>query len=94
MKRLLEILLDSGGASEEDTEYDGAFSYASEWHSFSHGVSDGSLSYHLAPAELPADNPDIAKEPHYYKGGYLLGTLLQLLIIFVLITIPEVPIPF
>lgn len=68
------------GARESDTESDGFLSYAAEWHSLSHGVYDGMRTYRVRPGTLP-DSEDVQKEPHYYKGGYVLGTLLQWLIV-------------
>lgn len=66
--------------NESDTDRDGFLSYAAEWHAFSLGFYDGMRDWRVRPGELP-DNPDVAKEPHYYKGAYVLGTLLQALIV-------------
>jgi hypothetical protein len=63
--------------AEDDSERNGFLSYAAEWHAFSHGVFDGMRSPSPRPGELP-DNPDVEAEPHYYKGAYVIGTLLQL----------------
>lgn len=65
--------------SEEDTEWDGFLSYAAEWHAFAIGFYDGMKSWRARPGDLP-DNPDVQAEPHYYKGAYVLGTLVQGLI--------------
>jgi len=54
-----------------------------EIHAFVFGISHGSRSKNLAPTEYP-DNPDVRKEPHYYAGGYIFGTFLQLGIITLL----------
>lgn len=71
---------DPSAPSEDETEYDGFLSYAAEWHAFTHGVYKGVTTMpYRAPPE--PDNPDVNKEPHYYRGGYVLGTLLQLGII-------------
>jgi len=48
-----------------------------EIHAFVLGTSHGSRTKHLAPKGHP-DNPDVRKEPHYYAGGYIFGTFLQL----------------
>lgn len=47
---------------------------AAEVHAFTHGVYAGLTEW--KGAEIP-DNPDVAAEPHYYKGGYIIGTLLR-----------------
>jgi hypothetical protein len=62
--------------SEDADDYDGVLSYAAEWHAFSHGVYDGMRSLRARPGDLP-ENEDVEKEPHYYKGAYIIGTLLQ-----------------
>jgi len=64
------------GASEDGTERDGFLSYAAEWHALAHGVFNGMRSWKARPGALP-DNEDVQKEPHYYKGGYVIGTLVQ-----------------
>jgi len=61
--------------SEDDSDRDGFLSYAAEWHSLSHGLYDGLRSIKTMPT-----NADVQKEPHYYKGAYVIGTLLQLLV--------------
>lgn len=66
--------------SEDDTDRDGVLSYAAEWHALAHGVYNGMRSWRSRPGDLP-DHPDVKKEPHYYKGGYFLGTVFQLLIL-------------
>lgn len=66
--------------SEEDTERDGFLSYAAEWHALAHGVYDGMRNWRARPGDLP-ENDDVQAEPHYYKGGYVIGTLLQGLIV-------------
>ncbi|SNZ18152.1 hypothetical protein SAMN06269185_3263 [Natronoarchaeum philippinense] len=68
------------GATEDETERDGFLSYAIEWHAFAHGVYDGMRTPKARPGELP-DIEDVQQEPHYFKGGYVIGTLLQLLIL-------------
>lgn len=61
---------------EGDSDYDGAFSYAAEWHAFTHGVYKG---FTTRPTRHPPqpDFPDVEKEPHYYRGGYVIGSLVQ-----------------
>jgi hypothetical protein len=65
---------------ESDTERDGFLSYAAEWHSFTHGVYDGMRSPKARPGELP-EYEDVQEEPHYYKGGYVIGTGVQFVIV-------------
>lgn len=68
------------GANESDTERDGFLSYAAEWHALSLGVFDGMKTWRIRPKEL-RDHPDVKAEKHYYTGGYVIGTLLQLAIV-------------
>lgn len=62
--------------SEDDTERNGFLSYAAEWHSLSHGLYDGIRSIKTMPT-----NADVQKEPHYYKGAYVVGTVFQFTVI-------------
>lgn len=72
--------------SEADTDRDGFASYPAEVHALTHGVYMGLTSRPLVhPAE--PDNPDVEKESHYYRGGYVLGTLLQIAIVGVLLAV-------
>jgi hypothetical protein len=52
-----------------------------EVHSFVHGLYAGVTEW--KGAQLP-DNPDVKKEPHYFKGGYLLGTFIRWVAIVIL----------
>ena len=65
---------------ESDSSYDGPLSTYKEWHAFTHGVYYGLTSKALVTPPEPK-NEDVKKEPHYYRGGYIIGTLLQLLLI-------------
>ena len=67
-------------ASESGTSRDGAFSYAAEWHAFTHGVFLGLTTKPWKTPPTP-NNADVRKENHYYRGGYVLATLLQLALI-------------
>lgn len=62
---------------EACTDRDGLLSSTTEWHAFTHGVY---LGFTSLPWQTPPEpeNPDVAAEPHYYRGGYLLGTGCQL----------------
>lgn len=62
--------------TEDGTERDGFASYAAEVHAIGHGLYDGMRYVRARPGELP-DNSDVQAEPHYYKGAYVVGTLLQ-----------------
>lgn len=69
--------------TEADTNRDGFLSYAAEWHALTHGVYRG-LSSRKIWDDDPPENPDVDKEPHYYAGGYVLGTGLQVVFVLVL----------
>lgn len=75
----------TGGATEESaTERDGFLSYSAEVHAVGHGVYGGLTSPRpWAAGELP-DNPDVQAEPHYFKGGFVVGSILQLVFIVVI----------
>lgn len=62
--------------NESDTERDGFLSYAAEWHALAHGMYNGMKDWRVRPGKIP-DNPDVQAEPHYYKGGYVVGTVVQ-----------------
>lgn len=68
-------------ASEDATDRDGAFSYAAEYHAFTHGFYDAwkTSPRTLRAPELP-DVVDVQREPHYYKGAFVLGSLTQWLV--------------
>jgi hypothetical protein len=68
--------------TEDANEYDGFLSYSSEWHSLSLGVFDGMKTWRIKPKKM-RDNRDVEAEPHYYSGGYVIGTLIQLIIVVV-----------
>lgn len=68
-------------AKESESDRDGFLSYAAEWHAFSIGIYDGLKKVPKAP-----NNRDVEAEPHYYKGGYVMGRLLQVVLLVVLAT--------
>lgn len=69
---------------DEDTlPYNGPLSTYPEWHSLQHGVYDGMRDVTVRPGELP-DDPDVQAEPHYFKSGYVIGTIFQLLVMLAL----------
>lgn len=65
--------------SEDDSERNGVLSYAAEWHALTHGVYLGLTTRPRVTPPQP-QNRDVRKEPHYYRGGYVIGTLLHLAI--------------
>lgn len=76
--------------TEEDSERDGAFSYAAEWHAFTIGFYRGLTTYKPWSDdydEIAEQFDDVAKEPWYYKGGYIFGTFAQLIFIVVLVVV-------
>lgn len=68
--------------TEDASKRDGFLSYAAEWHSFTHGVFKGFTTQPFQTPPQP-DNKDVKEESHYYRGGYLLGTALQLALVAV-----------
>lgn len=75
---------EAGAPTEGSTERDGAFSYAAETHAFAIGLHDGVRYIRPRPCGIP-DNDDVEVEPHYYKGGYAVGTFVQIAFVTVLI---------
>jgi len=67
---------EAGAGSESSTDRDGAFSHAAETHAFAVGVHDG-VRYPPPLPHDPPDHPDTKTEPHYYDGGYAVGTVIQ-----------------
>lgn len=65
------------GKSESDSRYDGPLSTYPEWHAFQHGLYDSFRSVKPKAPALP-DIEDVNAEPHYYKVGWLIGTVLHL----------------
>lgn len=69
---------------ESDTDYDGFLSYSAEWHAFSHGIYMGFTTH---PFQTPPEpkNRDVDRETHYYRGGYILGSLIQVFLVLVVL---------
>ena len=51
-----------------------------EVHAFVHGIYAGLTEWKGIDSET-MKNPDVVMEPHYAKGGYVLGTMLRVAII-------------
>lgn len=80
LRRLHPIIKQAGTSSESDTSRDGILSYSAETHAVAHGLYDSFKTWHPVARDLP-DTEDVQAEPHYYKGTYILGSLLQLAIL-------------
>lgn len=57
----------------------GFLSTRAEIHSLALGAYDGMQTWRVRPKEM-RDNDDVEAEPHYYSGGYVAGTILQLIV--------------
>lgn len=73
---------------EADTPRDGFASYPAEVHALTHGLYMGFTTQPLRRPPEP-NNADVKKESHYYRGGYLGGTALQVLVLVVLSVVAE-----
>lgn len=78
LDRLRRFIRNAGQPRESDTERDGFLSYAKEVHSLGLGVYHGLTSrpWRFRAEQYPG-NPDIQAEPHYFAGGYAVGTVVQ-----------------
>lgn len=63
-------------SDESETERDGFLSTRTELHAVGIGLYDGMRTWRHRPDSLP-ENEDVQAEPHYYKGAYVVGTVLQ-----------------
>lgn len=81
---LLQWLRQAGASSEGQSSRDGFLSHAAESHAAAHGLYDGMKSYKATPGELP-DIEDVQDEKPYYKFFYVVGTILQVLILVVVL---------
>ena len=59
------------------------FSTYSELHAFVHGIYSGIVEW-KGIKEATWENEDCEKEPHYVKGGYVLGTIIRWLFLIIL----------
>ena len=57
-------------------------SYA-EIHAFTHGIYAGLTEWKGIDSST-MQNPDVLEEPHYAKGGFILGTFVRIAIIVLL----------
>ena len=73
----------SVGKTEEDSPRDGALSTFPEWHALTIGIYFGLKDLKPVAPDLP-DNEDVQKEPHYFHGGYIVGTVFQALLLLFL----------
>lgn len=57
-------------------------SSSAEVHALVHGIYAGASTrpWRFGPEQLP-DNDDVRAEPHYFKGGAIVGTGLQWLVL-------------
>jgi len=58
---------------------DGFLSNRAEIHALALGIYDGMKTWRVRPKEM-RDNEDVEAESHYYAGGYVAGTILQLIV--------------
>lgn len=75
----------SDAPREKDSERDGFLSYSAEWHAVAHGFYDGMRTIKPVTRKLP-DNKDVQREPHYYKGAFVVATFVQLVVVYLLAT--------
>lgn len=63
--------------TEDDNDYDWLLSHTAEVHALAHGLYDGVVVPTPNPDHAPPSHPDVRAEVHYYKAGYVIGTLLE-----------------
>lgn len=78
LDRLRQFVRNAGTLGEENTDRDGFLSHSAETHAVGHGLFHGLTSrpWRARPATIP-DNQDVQAEIHYFKGAYVVGTVLQ-----------------
>lgn len=79
LERLKRLIRSRSAYRESDDDYDGFLSYAAEYHSLTHGVYLGLTTHPLRTPPEP-ENRDVELEPHYYRGGFVIGTLVQVFV--------------
>jgi len=84
LNTLKKILASAGKPTEQSSDRNGFLSYAAETHALGIGVYHGMKSPIPKPPKEVPDNEDVKAEPHYYKGGFVLGTFLQAFLIVAL----------
>jgi hypothetical protein len=71
-------------STESETPWYGPFSTYAEIHAFGIGVYDG-LTGPIYPAgirESTLDNEDVTDESHYAKGGYIVGYVVKITLLY------------
>lgn len=82
LKSFLPDWMVSGNARDEDeTPRAGFLSTTTEVHAAGHGIYGGLTSPRPWAASGLPENPDVQAEPHYFKGGFVVGTMFQLVFI-------------
>lgn len=84
LNTLEKIFRSSQKPTEAASDRNGFLSYTAETHAVGIGLYHGMKSpLPKPPKDLP-DNDDVMAEPHYFKGAFVLGTLLQALLVVAL----------
>lgn len=81
-----EFIKNAGADSEEASDRNGFLSWSAEWHAAALGFSDGAHDpFKLTSGELPQGDSeheqDARDEPGYYHGGFVAGTVAQLILL-------------
>lgn len=76
LKALLEFIRNAGAPTEGDSDRNGFLSWKAETHAVGIGLYDGLTSKEPTKNEIP-DHRDVEAETHYYRGAFVLGTILQ-----------------
>lgn len=77
LSRIAQFIKDAGTPGEENTDRDGFLSHAAETHALVIGGYRGLITLRPWDARCRTDNPDVAAQPHYYKGGFIVGNALK-----------------
>ena len=79
--RIFQYLKDAGTPGESNTDRDGFLSHAEETHALVIGTYHGLITLRPWDTECKSDNPDAQAQPHYYKGGFILGNALKVVLL-------------
>lgn len=85
IEKIKQFVKNASANSESESNWDGFLSWSAEWHAAVLGFSHGARNPRkLSPDGLPQGDTehekDARKEPAYYRGFFIAGTVAQLIL--------------